>query len=170
MWERIQEIEDGEKRTWCDGPQVYILFVPFALWLGLYYWWVTMTHMEHSTPFYFPWLCTPICPSISDCFMCIGLRLFGLPTSGVSGWIRCYLIRWGDFSLIWLDLVSEWNVLDDAVLGYVSDGLCWLWWSDYQGCDWMMGGALNSGLYVWWCFRVEGVGCALMYDLGSRVS
>ena len=26
----------------------------------------------------------------------------------------------------------------------------------YGGCDWMMGSVLNSGLYVWWCFRVEG--------------
>src|SRR5258708_17398818 len=84
-----------------------------------------MTHLECSTTFYFPWLCTPICPSIIDCFMfiildCGGYANFSCFRLDGDNYGQC-----GDFSLISLDWVSLWNVLDDSMrlfVGCVSDG------------------------------------------------
>src|SRR5258708_14134893 len=87
-----------------------------------------MTHPECSTTFYFSRLCTPICPSIIDCFMfivldCGGYANFSLFRLDGDKYGRC-----GDFSLISLDLVSLWNVLDVSIrlfVGGVSDGMCY---------------------------------------------
>ena len=68
-WEKYAEDWGWGKENSVRNAWAYIPFLTLSHDLLEYSTWLIPIKLEHSISFYFPQLCSPICPSVSDCLV-----------------------------------------------------------------------------------------------------